>query len=223
MEKDKGKAIKSTELGRAAVDYLVKHFANIMDIGFTAQMEDTLDDIEYEGKDWQKVVAEFYGPFEKDLRGAMTSGDNAKIPDEESDVVCDKCGAKMVIRTGKFGKFLACPNFPKCKNTKPLEEDKPIVAKCPKCGKNVRRLKSKKGKYFYGCEGYPDCDYVSWDIPANEACPNCGEQMIVKLGAKTKTTLCPKCNFSRRDALPQKPQTDSQAGEQNGENVTENE
>lgn len=202
IEKEKGKAIKSTELGRAAVDYLIKHFTNIMDIDFTAQMEDTLDDIEYMGKDWQKVVSEFYGPFEKDIKEALSSGDNAKIPDEESDVICDKCGAKMVIRTGKFGKFLACPNFPKCKNTKPLEEDQPIVvAKCPKCGKNVRRLKSKKGKYFYGCEGYPSCDFVSWDIPANEECPNCKEQMIVKLYSKNKVTSCPKCGFNRRDPI----------------------
>lgn len=202
IEKEKGKAIKSTELGRAAVDYLMKHFTKIMDIGFTASMEDTLDDIEYMGKDWQKVVAEFYGPFEADIKEALKSGDNAKIPDEESDEICEKCGSKMVIRTGKFGKFLACPNFPKCKNTKPLTEDAPIVvAKCPKCGKNVRRLKSKKGKYFYGCEGYPSCDFVSWDIPANEECPNCKEQMIVKLYSKNKVTSCPKCGFNRREPI----------------------
>ena len=204
IEKDKGKAIKSTELGRAAVDYLMKHFENIMNIGFTAQMEDTLDDIEYLGKDWQKVVAEFYGPFEKDIRAAMQSGDNARLPDEESDEICEKCGHKMVIRTGKYGKFLACPNFPKCKNTRPLEEEKPVVAKCPKCGKNVRRLKSKKGKYFYGCEGYPNCDYVSWDIPAGEDCPKCGTGLIVKLYSKSKVILCPnpKCNYSRKEELP---------------------
>ncbi len=204
IEKEKGKAIKSTELGRTAVDYLNKHFAGIMDIGFTAQMEDNLDDIEYMGKDWQNVVAEFYGPFEKEIRAALVSGDNAKIPDEESDVVCDKCGSKMVIRTGKFGKFLACPNYPKCKNTKPLEEEKPIVAKCPKCGKNIRQLKSKKGKAFYGCEGYPKCDFVSWDIPAGEKCPNCNTDMIVKYYTKSKVVSCPKCNFSTKTPIEQK-------------------
>ena len=206
IEKDKGKAIKSTELGRAAVDYLVKHFANIMDIGFTANMEDTLDDIEYMGKPWQNIIAEFYGPFEKDIKQALYSGDNAKIPDQESDEVCEKCGTKMVIRSGKFGKFLACPNFPKCKNTRPIEEDKPIVAKCPKCGKNVRKLKSKKGKYFYGCEGYPECDYISWDIPAGEDCPNCNQPMIVKLFSKSKITSCPKCGFNKKDIIVQKAQ-----------------
>lgn len=204
IEKDKGKAIKSTELGRAAVDYLIKHFANIMDIGFTASMEDTLDDIEYMGKPWQQIVADFYGPFEKDLKQAIYSGDNAKIPDEESDEICEKCGTKMVIRSGKFGKFLACPNFPKCKNTRPLEEDKPVVAKCPKCGKDVRKLKSKKGKYFYGCEGYPQCDFISWDIPAGENCPNCQTPMIVKIYSKNKITSCPHCGFNRKDIIQEK-------------------
>lgn len=202
IEKDKGRAIKSTELGRAAVDYLVKHFEKIMDVGFTASMEDTLDDIEYVGKDWKNVVAEFYGPFEKDLKNAISSGDNAKMPDEESDVVCDKCGSNMVIRSGKFGKFLACPNFPKCKNTKPLNQEKEVVAKCPKCGKDVKKLKSKKGKFFYGCEGYPECDFVSWDIPANQECPECKEQMIIKLFNKTKVTSCPKCKYSRKEDIP---------------------
>ena len=203
IEKDKGKAIKSTELGRAAVDYLTKHFANIMDIGFTASMEDTLDDIEYMGKPWQQIIADFYGPFEKDVKQALYSGDTAKIPDEESNEICEKCGTKMVIRSGKFGKFLACPNFPKCKNTRPLEEDNPVVAKCPKCGKNVRKLKSKKGKYFYGCEGYPECDFISWDIPAGEECPNCKEQMIVKVFTKSKITSCPHCGFNRKDIIAQ--------------------
>lgn len=203
IEKDKGKAIKSTELGRAAVDYLTKHFANIMDIGFTASMEDTLDDIEYMGKPWQQIIADFYGPFEKDVKQALYSGDTAKIPDEESNEICEKCGTKMVIRSGKFGKFLACPNFPKCKNTRPIEEDNPVVAKCPKCGKNVRKLKSKKGKYFYGCEGYPECDFISWDIPAGEECPNCKTQMIVKAFTKSKITSCPHCGFNRKDIIAQ--------------------
>lgn len=212
IEKDKGKAIKSTELGRAAVDYLIKHFANIMDIGFTASMEDTLDDIEYMGKPWQEIVGEFYKPFEQDLKKALYSGDNAKIPDEESDEVCEKCGTKMVIRSGKFGKFLACPNFPKCKNTRPLEEDKPVVAKCPKCGKSVRKLKSKKGKFFYGCEGYPECDFISWDIPACEECPNCKEQMIVKLFSKSKITSCPHCGFNRKEAIAPEAKKEEEIG-----------
>ncbi len=179
--KHDGKSIVPTELGNVVVDMLIKFFPDIMDVGFTADMENKLDDIEYEGKDWHQVISDFYGGFEEAVKTAAHDGTKSRLPDEVSNVQCDKCGAMMVIRTGKYGKFLACPNYPTCKNTKPLEEENPVVAKCPICGKNVRRRKSKKGKYFYGCEGYPDCTYMSWNIPANEKCPNCSEEMIVKL------------------------------------------
>jgi len=201
IEKDKGKAIKSTELGRVAVDYLMKHFSNIMDIGFTADMEDKLDDIELGDTNWQNVIANFYGDFAKELKSALLNGEKSKLPDEESDEVCEKCGSKMVIKTGKFGKFLACPNFPNCKNTRKLDADNPIVGVCPKCGKNVKRLKTKTGKFFYGCEGYPDCEFMSWDIPAGEKCPKCQEDMIVKLYSTKKITSCKKCGFSKSEKL----------------------
>lgn len=194
-----GKSIVPTELGKVVVDMLIKFFPDIMNIGFTADMEDKLDDIEYEGKDWHSVLSEFYGDFETAVKIAAKDGTKSKVPDEVSDVPCDKCGAMMVIRTGRFGKFLACPNYPTCKNTKPLEEKKQIVAKCPNCGKNVLRLKSKKGRFFYGCEGYPDCSFMSWNIPANEKCPNCGEELIVKLYKNMKVISCEKCDYSRRE------------------------
>ena len=201
IEKD-GKNLISTELGRSVVDLLNKFFANIMDIGFTAQMEDNLDEIEYSGKEWKSVVGEFYDGFEKELRLALSDHSKVeKTPDEVSDVKCDKCGSMMVIKTGKFGKFLACPNFPKCRNTRAIETPAEVVAKCPKCGKDVKKLKSKTGKVFYGCDGYPDCDFKSWDIPANEKCPNCQNDMIVKLYSASKVTSCPKCNFSRKDKI----------------------
>lgn len=203
VDKD-GKNLISTELGRQVVDLLMKFFPNIMDIGFTANMEDNLDDIEYMGKNWRQVVGEFYEGFEKELKVALQDDTAKKVPDEESDEVCEKCGSKMVIKTGKFGKFLACPNFPKCRNTKAIEEPQEIVAKCPKCGKNIKKLKTKTGKIFYGCEGYPECDFKSWDIPANEKCPNCGEEMIVKRFKTLSVTSCPKCSFSRRDELETK-------------------
>ena len=203
VEKD-GKAIKPTELGNVVVDMLIKFFPDIMDVKFTAEMEETLDDIEYEGKDWRKVLSEFYGGFEEAVIAAMHDGTKAKIPDEPSDVVCDKCGAMMVIRNGKFGKFLACPNYPACKNTKPLEEEKKVVAVCPTCGKNVIARKSKRGKVFYGCEGYPECSYISWNIPANEKCPKCSEDMIVKLYKNLKVVSCPKCDYSRREKIEKK-------------------
>ncbi len=201
VEKD-GKAIKPTELGNVVVDMLIKFFPDIMNVKFTAEMEETLDDIEYEGKDWKKVIAEFYnGGFEDAVKSAMSDGTKAKVPDEISDVPCEKCGTMMVIRMGRFGKFLACPNFPACKNTKPLEEKKKVVAKCPMCGKDVLARKSKKGKVFYGCEGYPDCSYISWNIPANEKCPKCEEEMIVKLYKNLKVISCPKCDYSRREKI----------------------
>ncbi|MBQ7467014.1 MAG: type I DNA topoisomerase [Clostridia bacterium] len=195
-------ALISTELGRVVVDLLTKYFKDIMDVGFTADMEDKLDDIEFGGKEWQKVISDFYGNFDAELKTAFLDGAKSKLPDEESDVVCDKCGSKMVIRTGKFGKFLACPNFPKCRNTKPLEEEQTvIVGKCPKCGKNVKRLKTKAGKFFYGCEGYPDCDFKSWDIPAGEKCPNCNTDMIKKIYSTKQIISCPKCSFSRQEKI----------------------
>lgn len=203
VEKD-GKAIKPTELGNVVVDMLIKFFPDVMDIKFTADMEEKLDDIEYEGKDWRKVLSEFYGGFEEAVIAAMHDGTKAKIPDEPSDVPCDKCGAMMVIRNGKFGKFLACPNYPACKNTKPIEEEKKVVAICPTCGKNVIARKSKRGKVFYGCEGYPECSYISWNIPANEKCPNCSEDMIVKLYKNLKVVSCPKCDYSRREKIEKK-------------------
>ena len=204
VEKD-GKAIKPTELGFVVVDMLIKFFPDIMNVKFTAEMEEKLDDIEYEGKDWKTVISEFYnGGFEDAVKAAMSDGTKAKLPEEVSDVPCDKCGAMMVIRSGRFGKFLACPNFPKCKNAKPIEEEKKIVAKCPNCGKDLIAKKSKRGKVFYGCDGYPECNYMSWNIPANEKCPNCENEMIVKLYKNMKVTLCEKCNYSRREKIENK-------------------
>lgn len=203
VEKE-GKAIKPTELGNIVVDMLIKFFPNIMDVKFTAEMENNLDDIEYDGKDWHKVLEEFYYDFDASVKQAMSDGTKAKIPDEPTEEICEKCGAKMVIRVGKFGKFLACPNYPTCKNAKPLEETKKVVAKCPKCGKDVIQKKSKRGKIFYSCEGYPECDYSAWNIPANEKCPNCGEEMIVKLYKNMKVVSCQKCNYSRREKIERK-------------------
>ena len=217
VEKD-GKAIKPTELGNVVVDMLIKFFPDVMDVKFTADMEEKLDDIEYEGKDWRKVLSEFYGGFEEAVIAAMHDGTKAKIPDEPSDVPCDKCGAMMVIRNGKFGKFLACPNYPACKNTKPIEEEKKVVAICPTCGKNVIARKSKRGKVFYGCEGYPECSYISWNIPANENCPNCSEDMIVKLYKNLKVVSCPKCDYSRREKIEKK---DTNVETQNEEYINE--
>lgn len=217
VEKE-GKALISTELGRKVVDMLMHFFSDIMDVGFTADMETKLDDIEFGGKIWQNVVGEFYNGFEKELKNAFADSYQDKSPVEQTDIVCDKCGAKMVIRNGKFGKFLACPNYPKCKNTKPLEGEKQeveVVGKCPKCGKDLLKLKSKTGKVFYGCSGFPDCDFKSWDIPANEKCPTCGEDMIVRLYKNSKVTLCRKCNYQRKEIIKNNENESSEENENN--------
>lgn len=202
VEKE-GKQLKATELGKVVVDLLVKYFSDIMDVGFTAEMENRLDDIELGGKQWQSVIESFYGGFENELKTAFLDGSKSKVQDEVSDEICEKCGSRMVIKNGKYGKFLACPNFPTCKNTKPLEQKEPTVyvGECPKCHKRLKKLKTKTGKIFYGCEGYPDCDFKSWDIPACEKCPNCQTDMIKKVYKLKTVILCPnpKCNYSRQE------------------------
>lgn len=186
-----GKQIKPTQLGMIVCDTLKKHFPDIMDISFTAKMEDTLDEIST-GKDkWQEVIENFYADFKKELEEASGSPDKVEVPVEESDVVCEKCGAKMIIRTGRYGKFLACPNFPECKNIKSIDI---VVGTCPKCGKNILEKTSKNGKKFYGCSGYPNCDFVSWDKPTNQKCPKCGDILLQKGGR----TYChnDKCDYA---------------------------
>lgn len=197
VERD-GKYLKSTELGRNVVDLLNRNFSDIMDVGFTAEMETKLDTIEEGGRVWQKVIADFYKDFEKELLEAKK--DSYKVPAkvEESDEICDNCGAKMVIRNGKFGKFLACPNFPECKNTKPIVE---VVGKCPTCGKDLIKKMSKKSKVFYGCSGFPECDFASWDLPSSEPCPKCGGLAVEKIIDDEKNIKCTKCDYSTKIKL----------------------
>ena len=169
------KAFKPTNLGIVVVDLLKQYFAKIVDIKFTANMEKDLDTIE-EGKlVWQKPVDDFYKSFEKKLKSAEAEmeGKRVKIPVEESDEICELCGRKMVVKTGKFGKFLACPGYPECKNTKPLPENE-IKEPCPKCGGKLISRISKKGKRFYGCSNYPNCDFAAPSLPTGEICPVCG-------------------------------------------------
>ena len=158
IEKD-GKSIVSTQLGRSVVDLLVKYFSDIMDITFTAQMEDQLDDIEEGGKDWQKMIGEFYKKFVVELNNAQSDSFHIEIAPEISDQKCDKCGAYMVVKTGKYGKFLACPNYPTCKNIKSIDTGDYGI--CPDCGKPLVKRLSKAKRYFYGCSNYPNCDFMS--------------------------------------------------------------
>ena len=261
-----GKYIVPTEIAFEITDLLTKYFPDIMDVGFTADMEDKLDGIENGGKDWHKLIADFYPGFKERLADATSDGDEvtdiicekcgapmirkngrygkflacSNYPKcsnirsenvEESDVICDKCGAKMIYKTGKFGKFLACPNYPKCTNVKPLNEEtttekcekcggdmviktgkfgKYLLCKnckatkslaedagiCPVCHKPTRKMTSKAGKTFYGCSSYPDCSFMSWDMPTGELCPECGKYLVYSKDMKTVKCSSKECKYS---------------------------
>jgi len=173
------KSFKPTNLGCVVVDLMTEHFNRIFDVKFTAGLEVKLDKIGEGDLNWVDTIKDFYDDFDKLYSKAETSldGKRVKVPVEETDVVCEKCGSNMVIRSGRFGKFLACPNYPACKNTKPMPENE-VKEPCPKCGAKLIKRKSKKGKTFYGCSGYPNCDFASPGIPTGEKCPECGGYII---------------------------------------------
>ena len=195
------RALKPTFLGEAVTNLLKEHFTNIIDIAFTADMEDKLDNIENGDKRWKDLLKDFYGPFEKLLDNA----DNIKrveLPVVTTDEICENCGANMIVKDGRFGEFLACPNYPECKTTKKIV--KYVDAPCPKCGKRVVEKRSNKSrKLFYGCEGYPQCDFVSWDLPLAENCETCGSYMVLKKRAKGedyKKCSNPECSTNKKKA-----------------------
>ncbi len=172
------KALVPTELGVLVTDMMAENFASIVDMQFTADMEEELDTVEEDGKDWHKVIEKFYGPFSEQLEKAEKNIEKVEVKDEVSDIQCDKCGAMMVYKMGRYGRFLACPNFPACRNTMPIVRT--INAHCPKCGGAILVRNTKRGRVFYGCERYPDCDFTSWDMPVDDRCPLCGSPMVLK-------------------------------------------
>lgn len=172
------KRLYPTELGNIVTDIMKEYFASIVDADFTAAMENQLDEVGDGKKNWKEVLRTFYPPFEKMLTAAEEKMEKIVIKDEVSDVVCDQCGAMMVYKQGRYGRFLACPRFPECRNTKPILTY--IDAKCPKCGGRLLEKISKRNRKFYGCEHYPECDFVSWEQPIDERCPKCGSYMTVK-------------------------------------------
>lgn len=193
-----GKKLLVTELGIMTVDMLTQYFKGLISIPFSAQMEEQLDEIAEHHVTKEQVLHEFYDPFAKDLKVAEAEIPHVDIPLEVSDVPCEKCGRMMVIREGRFGKFLACPGFPECRNTKPILVK--IGVKCPKCGGEIIERKTKTGKVFYGCEKYPECDFTSWDKPLNEKCAKCGAMLVehVERNGKKKTyCLNPECEDAR--------------------------
>jgi len=183
------KSLKPTKLGEAVVEFMEKNFFDIVDIKFTAEMENKLDQIEH-GEQWQKIIDDFYPPFEKKVIKAYNIEKKIKVENEVTDVPCDKCGALMVIKNGRYGKFMACPNYPACKNVKSIVEK---VGTCPICGGDVVKKRTKGGKYFYGCGNYPACNFMSWDLPAPHLCPKCqGIMKIVKKGDTTNYVCADK-------------------------------
>ncbi len=204
VERDK-RTLYPTELGFIVNDLMADYFAEIVDYKFTAEMEERLDKVEEGERDWKDIIRNFYPSFKALLEHADGDIPKIEIKDEESDVVCEKCGTNMVIKTGRFGKFLACPNFPECRNTKPIVEE--IDVPCPKCSSNIVVRKTKKGRKFYGCSRYPECDFVSWDRPVKETCPSCGSYMVEKIqrgGAKTIVCSNDECNNKKNNERTKK-------------------
>ena len=193
--------LKPTELGKLVTNILKEYFKDIIDIEFTAELESNLDKIE-EGKlEWTEVVRKYYQPLEKELEIARATLLKVKVEDEETDIVCENCGRKMVIKKGRYGKFLACPGYPECKNTKPYYDYLDVL--CPKCGKKVIEKKSKKGKRYYTCEGYPDCDLILWEKPI-KSCPKCGSLMFEKGRKGNKKLVCSNENCMYEEKIGEK-------------------
>lgn len=197
VERD-GKQLRPTALGEVTTDLMKDHFKHIVDAKFTAKMESDLDGVERGETNWVDTLDVFYKDFDKVLTKAEKAmeGKRVKVPDEETDVECDLCGRKMVIKIGRFGKFLACPGFPECKNTKKIVQA--TKGTCPLCGSKIVLKKSKKGRNFYGCDGYPDCNFMTWNAPVEDKCPKCGSTLFKK-GGKSGKLLCekPDCGYER--------------------------
>ena len=176
------KRLYPTELGRMVTSMMEEYFKDIVDTEFTADLEDKLDTVEESGCDWKQIIREFYPGFKEALEVAEQQIEKVEIKDELSDEPCDKCGSMMVYKMGRYGRFLACPNFPDCRNTKPILNY--IEAPCPSCGARLMEKTSRKNRKFFGCEHYPECEFVSWEKPVMDKCPQCGSYMVEKRGRK---------------------------------------
>ena len=195
------KRLMPTPLGEVVNGLMMDRFVDIIDVEFTANMETRLDDVEEGKRHWKDVLADFYTGFQKEMLDAETAleGTRLKVPEEESDEICDVCGRKMVVKVGRFGKFLACPGWPECKTTKPIVEHMP--GRCPKCGSGMLKRKSKKGYAYYACEKGTECGFMSWDVPTEQDCPECGQTMFKKSGKGRMKPFC--INESCSNFLPE--------------------
>lgn len=198
--KREAKSLVPTELGEVITKLMKERFPKIVNLKFTAQMEEELDTVERGNEQWVDVLSDFYVDFEETLKTAKADMDGVKLKlkEDETDIVCDKCGRKMVVKMGRFGKFIACPGYPECKNVMKFVEKTGV--KCPKCDGDVIVKHTKSKRIFYGCSNYPNCDFVSWNEPTNEKCPQCGEILYKKKGKKP-VIFCAKegCGYTKTD------------------------
>ena len=204
VKKEK-KALVPQEIGFQVADLMDQYFSNIVNAGFTADMERKLDEIEENGIDWHQVVDDFYQGFSKDLENADQSIMKIVIEDEPTGRSCPDCGKDLVIKHGRFGRFIACSGYPECKYTESIKD--PVGVKCPKCGKDILRLRSKRGKVYYRCDGYPDCDVLFWDRPVDRKCPECGSLMTEKAG-RVPMYICSgkDCGYKEKKAVEEEPE-----------------
>jgi len=218
-----GKYLRTTPLGEVVTGLMKDKFNDIVDYAFTAQMEERLDKVEEGEANWKKVLSDFYGGFEAELHQAEQDldGERIKVPDEVSEEICPQCGRNLVIKSGRFGRFLACPGWPECDHTQPIVIEMP--GKCPKCGGKILKKTSKRGYAYYGCENNSNkdeakrCDFMTWDVPVKDDCPVCGHTMFKKAGRGFKKPFCinPECsNFlpEEKRGYPRKKAADSAEG-----------
>ena len=188
------KRFEPTELGEIVNTLTVDFFPKIVDIHFTAEMENSLDRVEEGKENWVKVIDGFYQPFAKELAVADVQIEKVQIKDEPAGEDCERCGSPMVIKMGRYGKFMACSNFPDCRNTKAII--KTIGVTCPKCKEgDVVERKSKKNRIFFGCSKYPECDFVTWDKPVGRDCPKCEQYLVEKKQGRKSQVICSNCDY----------------------------
>lgn len=196
--KREAKTLYPTELGEVMTNLLKERFPKIVNYKFTAQMEEKLDEVEHGQEEWVELLDEFYSDFDKTLKKAKEEMEGVKLQlkEDQTDIICDKCGRQMVVKVGRYGKFIACPGYPECKNVLKFVEKTGV--KCPKCNGDVIVKHTKKKRVFYGCSNYPECDFVSWNEPVNERCPQCGGVLFKKKGKKPKLYCATEgCGFEK--------------------------
>ena len=196
--KREAKTLYPTELGEVMTNLLKERFPKIVNYKFTAQMEEKLDEVEHGQEEWVELLDEFYSDFDKTLKKAKEEMEGVKLQlkEDQTDIICDKCGRQMVVKVGRYGKFIACPGYPECKNVLKFVEKTGV--KCPKCNGDVIVKHTKKKRVFYGCSNYPECDFVSWDEPIQEKCPKCGKTLLKKKGKKPKIYCVTEgCGYER--------------------------